>query len=97
VSSAICFMCDDLSPCVTEQDRIAEDGHPPPEQLVAEKEALKGEDILVVLGALHAQLKSLWAFKVRWEMLRKVSIISGCFSRLVCCLYGAPGTGWGIT
>ncbi len=46
------------------QDRIAEDSTPTPEQLAQEKEALKDEHVLVVLGALHAQLKALWAFKV---------------------------------
>lgn len=43
---------------------MAEDATPTPEQLQAEKEALAGESVVVVLGALHAQLKSLWAFKV---------------------------------
>ena len=46
------------------QDRLAEGGTPTPEMLAAEKEALANENILVVLGALHAQLKNLWAFKV---------------------------------
>ncbi|KAJ9531904.1 hypothetical protein QJQ45_022057 [Haematococcus lacustris] len=47
--------------------RVAEDGSPRPESLQAEKAALAGQDILVVLGALHAQLKGLWAFKVEAE------------------------------
>jgi len=49
------------------KDRIASDGTPTPEQLQREKEALQGENILVVLGSLHALLKTLWAFKVEAE------------------------------
>ncbi len=49
-------------PCT--QDRRAEDGIPTPEQLLAEKASLADEHVLVVLGALHAQIKALWAFKV---------------------------------
>jgi len=37
------------------------------EQLDSERELLKGQNILTVLGALHASLKSLWAFKVDAE------------------------------
>lgn len=33
----------------------------------AEKGALAGEPIMVVLGSLHAALKGLWAFKVEAE------------------------------
>jgi hypothetical protein len=46
------------------KDRTADQGRPTPEQLQAEKAALKGENILVILGSLHALLKNLWAFKV---------------------------------
>eukprot|EP00798_Chlamydomonas_sp_ICE-L_P022127 gene22127-29188_t len=49
------------------KDRIAQEGTPIPEQLQREKEALKSESILVVLGRLHAVLKNLWAFKVETE------------------------------
>ena len=42
------------------KDRTADGGTPTPEQLQAEKVALKQENILVVLGSLHALLKGLW-------------------------------------
>ena len=46
------------------KDRTADGGTPTPEQLLAEKAALKEEGILVVLGHLHAVLKELWTWKV---------------------------------
>ncbi|GAX81896.1 hypothetical protein CEUSTIGMA_g9324.t1 [Chlamydomonas eustigma] len=49
------------------KDRTADGGIPTPEQLQAEKAALKEENILVVLGSLHAMLKGLWSFKVEAE------------------------------
>lgn len=49
------------------KDRIGEDDHPTLEQLHFEKAQLKEENVLVVLGHLHATLKSLWAFKVEAE------------------------------
>ncbi|GMH42998.1 hypothetical protein BSKO_10920 [Bryopsis sp. KO-2023] len=48
------------------KDRIAED-EPSVERLQEEKMALKKENIFVVLGALHATLQNLWAFKVDAE------------------------------
>lgn len=47
--------------------RIGDDGPPPPEQLQAEKDALRGENILTVLGSLRATMKSLFDFKVEAE------------------------------
>ncbi|KAG1672789.1 hypothetical protein FOA52_002777 [Chlamydomonas sp. UWO 241] len=49
------------------KDRMADEGCPTPEQLQADKKALAGENILVVVGSLHALLKNLWAFKVEAE------------------------------
>lgn len=50
--------------CVHLQARVGDDQAPSPAQLQAEKEALRSENILVVLGSLHAILKNLWSFKV---------------------------------
>ncbi|KXZ49084.1 hypothetical protein GPECTOR_23g17 [Gonium pectorale] len=47
--------------------RVGDDESPPPEQLQAEKEALREENILTVLGSLKAILKTLWTFKVEAE------------------------------
>lgn len=45
------------------QDRTSE-GELTQEQLQSERDTLKGQNVLTVLGALHATLKMLWAFKV---------------------------------
>lgn len=50
--------------------RVGDDDIPSPEQLQAEKEALRDENILTVLGSLKAILKSLWKFKVRTAATR---------------------------
>ncbi|GIL86682.1 hypothetical protein Vretimale_11487 [Volvox reticuliferus] len=47
--------------------RVGDDERPTPEQLQAEKEALRDENILTVLGTLKATLKTLWTFKVEAE------------------------------
>ncbi|PNW73213.1 hypothetical protein CHLRE_14g623350v5 [Chlamydomonas reinhardtii] len=49
------------------KSRVGYDDSPSPEQLQADKEALRGENILTVLGSLRATLKSLWTFKVEAE------------------------------
>ncbi|KAG2423459.1 hypothetical protein HXX76_015329 [Chlamydomonas incerta] len=49
------------------KSRVGYDETPSPEQLQADKEALRGENILTVLGSLRATLKSLWTFKVEAE------------------------------
>lgn len=49
---------------VRAQARVGDDAPPPPEQLQSEKEALRGDNILMVLGSLRAIVKSLWDFKV---------------------------------
>ncbi|KAG2501510.1 hypothetical protein HYH03_000017 [Edaphochlamys debaryana] len=49
------------------KNRVGDDELPSPDQLQAEKEALKTENILTVLGSLRATLKSLWTFKVEAE------------------------------
>ena len=41
---------------------------PTPDQLEMEKEELQQESIIVVLGALHANLQHLWQFKVRQQL-----------------------------
>lgn len=52
-----CFFC-------FVQCRLNEED-PTVEQIEIEKQALREESILVVLGALHANLQHLWQFKVR--------------------------------
>ncbi|GLC41737.1 hypothetical protein PLESTB_000682700 [Pleodorina starrii] len=47
--------------------RVGDDERPTPEQLQSEKEALRDENILTVLGSLKATLKTLWTFKVEAE------------------------------
>ncbi|EFJ46583.1 hypothetical protein VOLCADRAFT_93044 [Volvox carteri f. nagariensis] len=47
--------------------RVGDDERPSPEQLQAEKAALRDENILTVLGTLKATLKTLWNFKVEAE------------------------------
>lgn len=46
---------------------MGDDEPPTPAQLQAEKEALKSENILTVIGSLHAILRNLWSFKVEAE------------------------------
>jgi len=48
------------------KDRTSE-GELTQEQLENERDLLKGQNVLTVLGALHANLKMLWAFKVDAE------------------------------
>ena len=50
-------------PAIAHQERTSEAEYSY-EQLNNEREILKGQNVLTVLGALHATLKSLWAFKV---------------------------------
>lgn len=51
------------------KERTAERIAPNLGQLEAERQALKKENILVVLGRLKGNLKNLWAFKVRATLL----------------------------
>lgn len=55
--------CDPHERAVVPQDRTSE-GELTQEQLENERDLLKGQNVLTVLGALHANLKMLWAFKV---------------------------------
>lgn len=60
------------------KDRTADGGVSTPEQLQAEKAALKDENILVVLGSLHALLKGLWVGSGWLHHAHESSWFHGC-------------------